>query len=49
MIQKRDGSAFIIKSYTSNKSSLNVKGIDADISSSEIVDMIQETRKRRES
>ena len=46
MIQKRDGSAFIIKSYKPDKSPLDVKGIDVNISSSEIVDMIQETRKR---
>ncbi|MFO7890041.1 MAG: type II toxin-antitoxin system Phd/YefM family antitoxin [bacterium] len=46
IIQKRNGSTFIIKSYHPNKSPLNVKGIDVDVSSSEIVDIIQETRRR---
>jgi len=46
IIQKRDGSTFIIKSFNPNKSPLNVKGINVNVSSSEIVDIIQETRSR---
>ena len=46
IIQKKDGSAFIIKSYTAKKSPLDVKGIDVNISSAEIIDSIQDSRKR---
>lgn len=46
IIQKKDGSSFIIKPYKSNKSPLNVKGVNINISSSEIIDIIKETRRR---
>jgi PHD/YefM family antitoxin component YafN of YafNO toxin-antitoxin module len=46
IIQKKDGSSFVVKPYKTNKSPLDVKGVDIDISSKEIVDIIRETRKR---
>ncbi len=46
-IKKRDGEAFYIKPAISKKSPLDVKGVDLNISSSEIVDIIREGRERK--
>lgn len=45
-VKKRDGEAFYIKPATSNKSPLDVKGVDLGVTSSEIVDAIRESRER---
>ena len=46
IIQRKDGSSFVIKPYKFKKSPLDVQGINVNLSSSEIVDIIQETRKK---
>lgn len=46
IVQRKDGSAFVIKPYTVEKSPLDVQGIDLNLSSSEILEIIHETRKR---
>ena len=45
-VKKRDGEAFYIKPVTSNKSPLDVKGVELGVTSSEIVDAIREGRER---
>ncbi len=45
-IKKRNGESFYIKPATSRKSPLDVKGVDLGMSSSEIVDVIRESRER---
>jgi len=45
-IKKRDGDAFYIKPVVPKKSPLDVEGVDLDISSSEIVDIVRESRDR---
>ena len=45
-IKRRDGRSYILKPETSPKSPLDVKGVDLDISASEIVDYIREARER---
>jgi len=46
LIQRKDGSSFVIKPYKLNKSPLDVKGINLKMSSSDIIDIIQEIRSR---
>ncbi len=46
-IKKRDGEAFYIKPAISKKSPLDVKGIDLGMTSSEIVDVIRESREKK--
>ena len=46
LIKKRDGSWFILSPLPMNKSPLDVKGINADISSEEIIDILKEVRAR---
>jgi len=46
-IKKRDGESFYIKPADSKKSPLNVKGVNLDMSSSEIVDVVREGRERK--
>lgn len=45
-IKKRDGETFYIKPVVAKKSPLDVKGIDIDMSASEIVDIVREGRER---
>jgi prevent-host-death family protein len=45
-IKKRNGESFYIRPATTKKSPLDVKGVDLDISSSEIVDIVREGRER---
>jgi len=46
LIKKRDGSSFVLSPLPSVDSPLNVKGINTDINSDEILDIIKEVRKR---
>ncbi len=46
LIKRRDGSSFILSPVSANESPFNVKGINKDIKSSEIVDILKEVRSR---
>ena len=46
LIKKRDGSSFILSPLPLADSPLNVKGINTDLTSKEIVDVLKEVRKR---
>lgn len=46
LIKSRDGSVFKVQPVSKNKSPLNVKGIDLDLSATEIVDIVREVRER---
>ena len=46
-IKKRDGESFYIKPATPKKSPLDVKGVNLDITASEIVDIIRKSRERK--
>ncbi len=46
-IKKRDGEAFFIKPAKSNKSPLDIEGVNLEITKSEIVDAIRECRERK--
>ncbi len=46
-IKKRDGESFYLKPVVPKKSPLDVKGVDLEISSSEIVDIIRKGRERK--
>jgi prevent-host-death family protein len=45
-VKKRNGETFYIRPATTKKSPLDIEGVDLDISSSEIVDIIKESRER---
>jgi prevent-host-death family protein len=45
-IKKKNGEAFYIRPATSNKSPLDVKGVDLNVMSDEIVDIIRSGRER---
>jgi len=46
-IKKRDGESFYLKPVEQKKSPLDIKGVDLEISSSEIVDIVREGRERK--
>jgi antitoxin (DNA-binding transcriptional repressor) of toxin-antitoxin stability system len=46
LIKRRDGSVFEIKSIPSDKSPLDVKGVDTRLSKDEIIEIIKESRKK---
>ena len=46
IIKRRDGSSFILIPVPENESPLNVKGLNKDITSSEIIDILKEVRTR---
>lgn len=46
LIKKRDGSSFVLSPLPLVESPLNVRGINIDISSQEIIDVLKETRAR---
>ncbi len=46
-IKKRDGESFYIKPAAPKESPLDVKGVDLDITSSEIVDIVRKGRERK--
>jgi prevent-host-death family protein len=45
-VKKRNGESFYIRPATTKKSPLDIEGVDLDISSSDIVDIIKEGRER---
>ena len=45
-INRRDGQAFILKPVPVTGSPLDIQGIDVDISTEEIIDIIREGRER---
>jgi prevent-host-death family protein len=45
-IKKKNGETFYIRPATSNKSPLDVKGVDLNVMSDEIVDIIRSGRER---
>ncbi len=46
-IKKRDGESFYLKPAEPKTSPLDIKGVDLEISSSEIVDIVREGRERK--
>ncbi len=46
LIKRKDGSYFVIRPLIVDESPLNVEGINLDISSEEIVDVMREIRER---
>ena len=46
LIKKRDGSSFILSPLPLAESPLNVRGINIDLTSQEIIDVLKEVRKR---
>jgi hypothetical protein len=46
IIKRKDGTYFVVRPLTPDKSPLDVSGIDINITSEEIVDIIRETRER---
>ncbi len=46
LIKRKDGSLFAIKPVAPNQSPLDVAGVDTDITSEEIIDIIREIRHR---
>jgi prevent-host-death family protein len=45
-VKKRNGESFYIRPAATKKSPLDIEGVDLDISSSEIMDIIREGRER---
>ena len=45
-INRRDGQSFLLKPIPTKGSPLDIKGIDVDISTKEIIDIIREGRER---
>ena len=45
-INRKDGQSFLLKPITSNASPLDIKGINVDISTEEIVDIVRAGRER---
>ncbi len=46
LIKKRDGSSFILSPLPVAESPLNVRGINIDLTSQEIIDVLKEVRRR---
>ena len=46
-VKKRDGESFYIKPAAQKKSPLDVKGVNLDITASEIVDIVRKGRERK--
>ena len=46
LIKKRDGSSFILSPLPLAESPLNVKGINIDLTSQEIIEVLKEVRRR---
>jgi hypothetical protein len=46
-IRRRDGRTFVIQPERSKKSSLDVAGVDLDVTTAEIVGFIRESRRER--
>jgi len=48
LIRRKDGQTFVIKPVRENPSPLDVPGIDLGISTSEIIQIIRESREKKE-
>ena len=46
LVRRKDGSRFIIKPVTGNKSPFDVPGVDIDLTREEIIDFVREARSR---
>ena len=46
LIKRKDGSVFVIRPVKRSGSPLDVKGVDADLSADEIVEILREVRER---
>ena len=46
LIKRKDGTIFELRPINTNKSYLNVKGVDLDINREEIIDILREVRNR---
>ena len=46
LIKRKDGSTFIVKPVSSNRSPLDVAGVNLNLSAKEIVDIVREIRER---
>ena len=46
LIKRKDGSLFVVKPVSSKRSPLDVSGVNVNIKSEEIVDIIREVRER---
>lgn len=46
LIKRKDGSFYVVRPVSQRLSPLNVDGVDLDISSEEIVDIVRESRSR---
>jgi len=47
MVRRKDGQLFVIKPIHEKKSPLDVAGVDLGISTTELVDIIRESREKR--
>ncbi len=47
LVKRKDGQVFVIKPILKKKSPLDVPGVDLGISTSEIVDIVRESREKR--
>ena len=47
LIKRKDGRVFLIKPLNEQKSPLDVPGVDLDISTAELVNLIRESRERK--
>lgn len=46
IIKRRDGQSFVLKPESASGSPLDVKGVELDITTGEIVDFVRESRER---
>ena len=46
-IKKRDGESFYLKPVVPKKSALDIKGVDLEINSTEIIDIVRAGRERK--
>ncbi len=47
LVKRKDGQVFVIKPILKKKSPLDVPGVDLGVSTSEIVDIVRESREKR--
>lgn len=47
LVRRKDGQVFVIKPIFERRSPLDVAGVDLDISTSELIDIIRESREKR--
>ncbi len=48
LVRRKDGQVFVIKPILAKKSPLDIAGVDLGISTSELVDIIRESREKRD-